>query len=636
MSLFKRILDPGMHLMADMRLPAKFALIGTIFVAGLGWLTLEMVRAQQEIITFTRQECLGVEYLQALKGVFEPGIRASEAQAIPGSGDLEETRQAVAQALGRLEALDRKTGEGFGALQKQWKEGPRAFLDGLLALNSQVGDSSNLILDPDIDSYYTVDIVLGKLLQIEDRLSRSRLIADKVCREHAMSDSDKTQLAVLSTQLQDLRDGLRDDARETKAFSNPKVKAGLEQGLTALGGQLDALLAFLGDPLAGPTPRATHPDVKATWDLPARTGFQLYDAASPVLRDLLTARIHAKNVGQARDLAISALGLLLCTYFFVALFRSLETAFSNLTRLASAIKGGDLTVRVVSDSRDEVGVLAGVFNDLVEALRLDISRIAEISERTASGATELAAITEQLAAGTQEISLGAEQQRVAMTQSGSTVRTLAASIQDVSARLERASKLSSESLDLSKAGLSNAQQCSRSMGGIRESSGKVGQINAVIADIARQTDLLSLNAAIEAANAGARGKGFAVVAEQVRKLAEKSGTSAREISTLIQESAVKVTEGVQAVNVATLSLEAIGTNIRDRAEGVSTMATAMREDAQAGQELAKAVAFATLQAERNASATHQLASTVQQIAATTEELSALANHLKALAARFSL
>jgi methyl-accepting chemotaxis protein len=337
------------------------------------------------------------------------------------------------------------------------------------------------------------------------------------------------------------------------------------------------------------------------------------------------------TLGAALVLALLGVG-----YLVNAIAQAMALSVRELQSVMGAVQKGDLRRLPQVEGQDELAQLSASLGAVITALRSDIQQIVEISQRTASGAMELAATAEQLSATTTEISSGAEQQRVAMTQSSATLQRVTVSIEDVSARLDKANSLSETSLAMAAAGLASAHLSSEAVGAIEGSSAKVGRITVVIADIARQTNLLSLNAAIEAAKAGAQGKGFAVVAEEIRKLAERSAGAAKEISALIQESAERVKEGVLSVEGAGSSLESIEANIRERAGGVVYIAQAMQENALATKELSGAVGFMTEQTERNASATQELASTTHEIARTTEEVSRMANELHGLTARFTV
>jgi methyl-accepting chemotaxis protein len=153
-----------------------------------------------------------------------------------------------------------------------------------------------------------------------------------------------------------------------------------------------------------------------------------------------------------------------------------------------------------------------------------------------------------------------------------------------------AERLAQDSLDASQAGLLSTGESTQAMAAIRESAQRVSRVTTVIAEIARQTNLLSLNAAIEAAKAGQQGRGFAVVAEEIRKLAERSGLAAKEIFGLIQES----------------------------------------------DQVVQAMAATSQFTERNASATTQLASSLTETARTIGELARLAGGLRQRVQRFKV
>ena len=330
-----------------------------------------------------------------------------------------------------------------------------------------------------------------------------------------------------------------------------------------------------------------------------------------------------------------ALGGLLLGFGLVHLVaRQITAGVNGLEGAMSALHHGDLTVQSRVEGRDELNHIRRILNQATVQLRGDIQAMAQIAEQNASSATELAATANQINAATEEISRGADQQRQAVERSTTALAEMAQAIQAARQSAESAERYAQGSLGASREGLRCAGESTQAMGGIRESAGKVSRITSLIAEIAQQTNLLSLNAAIEAAKAGEQGKGFAVVADEIRKLAERSGAAAKEIFTLIQESDQRVQLGGKAVAAVALSLESIEKDVRLNNEQNHAIVRAMEVQARTGEEVAQAMASTRNLTERNASATTQLASSIIETARTIEELAKLAGNLRLRIARF--
>ncbi|BDU71836.1 methyl-accepting chemotaxis protein [Mesoterricola silvestris] len=348
-----------------------------------------------------------------------------------------------------------------------------------------------------------------------------------------------------------------------------------------------------------------------------------------VVRDTAYAATQKAIVAGAVVLAL-VLGVLIT----LTLSHRVERAAKDIGEAMDALRTGDLTRVPQVRGRDELAFIARSLGEALRQLREDLQAIAVITDRSASGALELSTTATQLASATTEISQGAERQREEVDQSTTAVRALAASLAEVQGVALSASTLASTSLEASARGLGEVDASVEAMREILDSSEKVGRINGVISDIARQTNLLSLNAAIEAAKAGQQGKGFAVVAEEIRKLAERSATAAKEIHGLITESGERVEVGSQAVRRVSESLGTIEGNLKEQADSAMGAVHVLKARSAESQAILNGMASTLGITERTATATVQLVSSLEETGRTIEDLSAVAQDLRQRLIRF--
>jgi methyl-accepting chemotaxis protein len=314
--------------------------------------------------------------------------------------------------------------------------------------------------------------------------------------------------------------------------------------------------------------------------------------------------------------------------------KGLTEPLEAMGRVLGAVAKGDLTVRAEVRTRDEVGAMGEAVNTTITELRASLEGMAAVAGRTASSATELAATTGQLAATTTEISGGADLQHTAMTRSSGDLNGMAKAIDEVLAQTAKSSALTDRTLQVIAECREHMDATVRTMAGIVESSEQVGGITRVISDIARQTNLLSLNAAIEAAKAGQHGKGFAVVAEEIRKLAERSAQSAKEISALIQESGERGKAGTEVVATVHAILAEIESNAQAYAAIARQSSASLRDQAQVNGQAVQAMDATLGVVERNVTATAQLSASIHETNRTIADLAGLAANLQQLLLHF--
>jgi methyl-accepting chemotaxis protein len=315
---------------------------------------------------------------------------------------------------------------------------------------------------------------------------------------------------------------------------------------------------------------------------------------------------------------------------------SILAPLATLSGAINQVAAGDMTVKAPVESQDEIGQLATTFNGMVNDLNLALDSMGAASQQVASGSTELAASADQMNVTVQETAqVGEELRRAgqevieALRQLDANVASMASHARETGARTERA-------VADTDRGAETGRGTAQGMAAIQEATSRITEAVKVIQGIARQTNLLSLNAAIEAAKAGTQGKGFAVVAEEVRILAERSGQSAKEIEETIHAMQAAVTEGASSVDATMQHLEAIRARISKVSESISEIDALSGNQAKTSQDVGRLMDQTASRLDLNAAATQQLAATVTEIARTSEDLSQVAESLKETVQRFKL
>ena len=303
--------------------------------------------------------------------------------------------------------------------------------------------------------------------------------------------------------------------------------------------------------------------------------------------------------------------------------------------IATAIAAGDLTRPVETAPGDATSLLYAL-KTMQSNLHKAVATVVQEAGSVASGATQLSAASEQMSATTSQIAKGSESIRALTEQVASATTELAASVEEVVGHVHASLEHTGQAVKATGEGADSGRVATLDMGRIESATQNIGRAITVIQEIARQTNLLSLNAAIEAAKAGAQGKGFSVVAEEVRKLAERSRSSAAEIEGMIQESNEAVVSGRSSVAVTQGLLTRIQEAMTTTGSMMKEIGSATEEQSQTTTDVARRVEATANEVSQSAAAIHQLAATVQEVSRTAGDLARIAEGLAQSVAFFKV
>jgi len=277
---------------------------------------------------------------------------------------------------------------------------------------------------------------------------------------------------------------------------------------------------------------------------------------------------------------------------------TISDSLDDIKQVMSSLARGDLSHKIERDHQ-------GTFGEVSQNVNQTINQFSEVVGQILESSEEMKHTSKEIESGNNDLSSRTEKQASALEETASSMEEITSTVKQNADNAQQANSLATQASDTANTGGEIVDQAIQAMSDINQASTRIAEIIGVIDEIAFQTNLLALNASVEAARAGEQGRGFAVVATEVRNLAGRSATAAKEIKELIQDSVNKVNTGSELVNQSGDTLQEIVQGVRKLGDIVGEIAAAGEEQAKGIEQVNKAVANMDEATQQNAALAEQ-------------------------------
>ncbi|CAJ9096375.1 methyl-accepting chemotaxis protein [Burkholderia pseudomallei] len=637
----KHVFGPGMRLMARMKLPRKLVILAALFIVPLVAALYATLAVAWHAYATTQGERDGISILETTQDLLKAVQvrRGAGASVLAGNEAMRAKFDAASASAGRLAATLKQQVRGtdrfdivtaVDALASEYGKvaagglGTSAaalfgshtdVIHAIFLFEKDLAVASRLGVDPDASNYHLIDSVLFVLPGTAETVGVLRGKGAAALVGGALGEADKRELAVRAGSLAEQMSVIRHHLDRMKDRLGAGVPDGVDLGAVAAFQRTAAALAG-GDA-----------------SIDAKTYFQrgtdaidalyrVHGTLAQQLRARLAARAHAEQVKVAAILALSVVLVACALYLFVAFAMSTHEDVAQLSDCMRAVGDGDLRARLAVRGGDEFAFIKRGFNALLDVWAQTLTETRRVADSVMVG-------SQQIAAGNLDLSGRTETQAASLEQTAASMEELTSTVRHNASNASHASTLSAEASERAADTGRIVTHAVSLMTRIHDSSNRMAEIVTVIEGIAFQTNILALNAAVEAARAGEQGKGFAVVAGEVRALAHRSATAAKDVKELIHESIRHVTDGSSLFQRADDAIRSVNASIKSVDTVVSEIAKASEQQSDGIEQVNAAITQMDEVTQRNAAL-------VEESAAASASLREQAEHMGKLVGRFVL
>jgi methyl-accepting chemotaxis protein len=585
------------RMFSRMKIRHKLLVTVTIFLIPTIFFVYFLVHEKNIAIDFGEKELLGVSYLEPLsrnyasfcldslamasrngeggKAGTASGAAAKASPAVPGSlRDLPFRNDSrILEAEKRL----RSSLEGIrehGYADENTERAAQSFID----LWRCAGDISNLILDPDLDSYYLMDICVVKIPDGIELIRKIVYISLSGINRGHFTIKERNELVILSgllrANISDARKSMKtasdNDSTRHKSIAE---KAGKPLAMGSYSAVRLLELVETGILDSGHI-SVTAVELEKAGQAALSGWFTVFDASSTQLAGLLEKRIDGFSLNRTLTLAFVMVLVMTALVCSLVISSGINRSVRSAVEIIDAMSGGDLAMRAENVNADELGTVLTAINSYLDKMTDLVTLIGSISEQLISTSgdlssssrsfsmssqeqsaevEEITSTTEEISANIESISESSESQVLRIDSLEKRIGVLSEMIMDLDAKMKGILGVTGGMMSDIRHRKAALGQMKDSMEAIGDSSREITGIVEIIRDISDQINLLSLNAAIEAARAGDSGRGFAVVSDEISKLADSTAQSIKNIDVLVKHNEVEIEKGVQNT-WATLSM----------------------------------------------------------------------------------
>tara|TARA_R110002050_G_scaffold9504_2_gene33451 strand:+ start:27237 stop:29249 length:2013 start_codon:yes stop_codon:yes gene_type:complete len=670
-------MNAAIWLMNQLTYPKKMLVISAVFLVPIILLISLVLSQLSSGISVTEKEARGLEYIKTVRQLYQhiPQHRGITNAYLNGASDFKskimQQRQVIIADIAAIDVIDNQLGDEFGT-HERWSEIKQAWqqlesqennisakrifeqhtqlVARIYELFEHVSNQSGLVLDPALNTSFIMDTIVYRLPDITEKLGQSRGLGAGIA---ASGISTGEQRIKLGTLLADIESNARaiDYGMQIALKENPSLVNELRPLLdVAQSTTNDFINKVTSELLMTEFINSESSVIFATGTEAIKANYQVYDTLVPVLDALFQVRIAGYAQDRTTILIIVLLTLTIAIYLFMGFYQSVITAIVKLREATLKVSTGDLTVHVDCGTEDELKEIESSLNSMVQHLNITVKSLGSNASLLAAASEELSATTNQARTGAREQQSQTDQVAIAMNEMTSTVREIARNAELVAAESQHADREAKEGGSIITTTIGSITNLSNDVGEaakvifeLEKNSNDIGTVLDVIKSIAEQTNLLALNAAIEAARAGEHGRGFAVVADEVRTLASRTQQSTEQIQKMVASLQSHTHKAVQAIDSdaknamkmaettggATLSLARIIESVTKISDLSFQVASASEEQSSVSEEINRNIVCIADLSVASLSGS-------DQIALGSDELAKLANELELIVGNFKV